>query len=119
MGWCRVTVEDPDKVDSIAVSADGETYTLVMTEERRFDDSDLQFNQLLEKINSYVEYIQLGQFYEDYPQASGRRLEVRLVCLDTPGSERFRKLLNAATELFGRHGADFAIEVIPIELPGR
>jgi hypothetical protein len=82
-------------------------------------DSDLQFRQLLEKINGYVEYIQLGQFYEEYPQARGKRLEVRLVCLDAPRSDKFRKLLNAATALFQRHGADSAIAVIPIELLGR
>jgi hypothetical protein len=114
-----VTIEDTNQIDSIAVSEDGTVYTLLMTEERRFDDSDLQFNQLLEKINAYVEYIQLGQFYEEYPQARGKPLEVRLVCLDAPRSDRFRRLLNAATALFQRHGADFVIEVVPIELLGR
>jgi hypothetical protein len=114
-----VTVEDPNQVDSVAVSEDGAIYSLLMTEERLFDDSDPQFDQLLQKINAYVEYIQLGQFHEDYPQARGRRLEVRLVCRNAPEGDRYRTLLNAATALFQKHGADFAVEVIPSDLLGR
>jgi hypothetical protein len=113
-----VTVEDPDRIDNISVSADGGTYRLLMTEERLFEDSDEQFSQLLEKINAYIEYLQLGQFYESHPQARGKRLRVALVCRNEPVGERFRNLLNTATALFAKHGAEFYIEVIPDELLG-
>jgi len=109
-----VTVEQADRVDSVTRSIDGSGYALLMTEEREFDDSDEQFQQLLAKINAYVEYIQLGQFYENYPDAAGKRLEVRLVCREEPDSTRFVRLLRTAADLFARHGAGFRVEVIPV-----
>lgn len=110
-----MTVEDPDHVDKVAVSVDGSRYELAMTEERLFTDSDEQFAQLREKCNAYLEYIQLGQFYEDYPQARGHPLKVCLVCRNEPVGERFQKLLSTATYLFARHGAEFYIQVISDE----
>jgi len=44
---------------------------------------------------------------------------VRLVCYDEPVGERFTALLGAATQMFGRHGIGFVVEVIPLELLGR
>lgn len=113
-----MTIEQPDRVDSITRSADGATYTLLMTEDRRLDGSDAQLNQLLEKINAYIGYIQLGQFHQHYPDAVGRGLRVRLVCRDEPTDERYRNLLKAGAQLFAKHGAEFGVEVIPPELVG-
>jgi hypothetical protein len=113
-----VTVEDTDRIDNIGVSADGGTYRLLMTEERLFEDSDEQFRQLMDKINLYVEYLQLGEFYVRHPEARGKQLKVCLVCRNEPVGERFRNLLNAATALFAKYGAYFYIEVIPDELLG-
>ncbi len=101
-------------MDSVTRAEDGSGYALLMTEERDFEDSDEQFQQLLAKVNAYVEYIQLGQFYENYPDAVGLPLEVRLVCREEPDSGRFVRLLRAAADLFARHGAEFRVEVIPI-----
>jgi hypothetical protein len=113
-----VTIEDRNTVDSISVSEDGKDYELLMTEERLFEDSDLQFEQLEDKINAYIDFIQLGQLYEQYPQARGHELKVCLVCRNEPVGERFRDLLNTAARLFDENGVEFYIEVIPDELLG-
>jgi hypothetical protein len=113
-----VTVENPDSIDSVTLSADGRRYHLLMTEERLFADSDEQFLQLMEKINAYAEFIQTGQLYNHFPEARGKALAVRLVCRNEPSSERFVDLLRAGTALLARQGADFSIEVIPDELLG-
>lgn len=114
-----MAIENADRVDSISRTPDGNSYTLLMVEDRPFEDSDERFHQLLEKINAYMLYVQGGQFYEDYPEARGKRLQVRLVCYDEPVGERFIALLGAATQMFGRHDVDFVVEVIPLELLGR
>jgi hypothetical protein len=118
-----VTVENPNRVDRITATPDGSAYTLLMVEERLYQDPDsdpdVQLRQLVEKINAYLEYIQGGQLYEEYPQARGHELRVRLVCRDEPAGDRLLALLGAATQMFGRHGADFAVEIIPTELLGR
>jgi hypothetical protein len=109
-----VTVEDPDSVDSVTRSRDTGGYALLMVEERPFDGSSTQADQLREKINGYVEYLQFGQFAEDYPAAVGQALQVRLVCRQEPTGERLQALLQAGADLFARHGAQFVVEVIPI-----
>jgi hypothetical protein len=113
-----VTVEDADVIDSVILSGDGETYRLLMTEVRLFENTDEQFTQLMEKINAYAEYIQTGQLYDRLPETRDKALAVRLVCRNEPVGERFVKLLRAATALFARHGVDFSIEVIPDEMLG-
>lgn len=113
-----MTVEDPDRIDSVTLSADGSTYHLLMTEDRLFEDSDEQFRQLMEKFNSYAEFLQTGQFYDQFPQAREKALAVRLVCRNEPVGERFAKLLNAGAALLARQGADFSVEVIPDEFLG-
>ena len=72
-----MTIENPDRIDSISRALDGSSYTLLMIEDRPFEDSDERLQQLLEKINAYMFYVQAGQFHEDYPEARGKRLEVR------------------------------------------
>ncbi len=113
-----MSVENADRVDRITAKPDGSAFTLVMVEERPFGDSEGQLRQLVDKVNAYVEYIQRGQFHEDYPQARGKELKVRLVCVDEPTSERLQEVLRAATYLFAKHGADFGVEIIPVELLG-
>lgn len=109
-----MTVEDPDLVDSVTRSRDTGGYALLMLEERPFDGSATQVDQLRAKINAYVEYLQLGQFAEDYPAAVGQALQVRLVCRQEPTGDRLVALLRAGGDLFARHGAQFVVEVIPI-----
>jgi len=72
-------------------------------------------DQLIEKVNGYVAFIQTGQVYERYPEAADRSLGVRLICVDEP-DEAVRQVLAAAAGLFARHDAEFVVEIVPPEL---
>ncbi|WP_018657420.1 DUF6572 domain-containing protein [Actinomadura flavalba] len=110
-----MTVENPDSIDQITVNNEKSVYTLDMVETRPFTDSEAQREQIAEKINLYLEVIQTGQLYEQFPDIRGKELRVRLVCTDEPADDRLVQLLTAGTGLFAKHGVDFAVEVIPRE----
>lgn len=110
-----MTVENPDSIDQITVSDDGSSYTLVMVETRPFDGTEAQHDQIMEKINLYLEVVQTGQLLEQFPDMRGKEVKVRLVCMDEPDHPRLVELLRAGTGLFAKHGVDFAVEVVPRE----
>jgi hypothetical protein len=111
-----VTVENPDAIDQITRSEDGAVYTLDMIETRPLTGSQEQLQQLIEKINGYVEVIQTGRLLEAYPEMQGKRLNVRLVCMHEPTDARLIELLGVATRLFAKHHADFGVQIIPRNL---
>jgi len=111
-----VTVESPDVVDSVSLSADESVCILRMIEDRPFSGSPEQNQQLVEKINAYLAFLQTGQLVEQFPQMAGKRMEVRLVCGEDPQGPPLLEILQAATALFAKHGADFVVEVIPWEM---
>jgi hypothetical protein len=114
-----VTVENPDVIDQITRSEDGTVYTLDMIESRGFGESQEQLQQLITKVNSYVEAIQTGKLVEYYPEISGKQVNVRLVCADEPRGPKLVELLGLATRLFAKHNVDFAVQIIPREFLSR
>jgi hypothetical protein len=110
-----VTVADPFVIDGIMESADKQTYVLLMTEERPFQDSSEQVDQLIEKINTYGSYIESGRLFNDHPRARGKRLEVLMVCWDAPERAQYRELMDQAAVLFSKHGAKFHVEVLSLD----
>jgi hypothetical protein len=113
-----VTVADPYVIDGIMESADEQTYVLLITEERPFHDSNEQVDQLTEKINTYVTYIESGQLHNDHPRAKGKRLEVLMVCWEAPDADQYRELIDRAAVLIGKQGAEFRVEVLSLDLVG-
>jgi hypothetical protein len=114
-----VTIEDPYVIDSVTEANDGSSFALLMTEERPFEQDETQVAQLLEKINTYVGYLQSGQFHVDFPRARNRPVTVVLVCWDEP-TDRYVDLIRAGAALFANHGAAFRVDIIPAGLlPGR
>jgi hypothetical protein len=114
-----VTVENPDVIDQITRSEDGSAFTLDMIESRDFSGSQEQLEQLVAKVNSYVEAIQTGRLVQQYPEMAGKQINVRLVCMDEPRDAKLVELLGVATRLFAKHHADFAVQIIPREFMAR
>ncbi|MEU5876582.1 DUF6572 domain-containing protein [Spirillospora sp. NPDC047279] len=110
-----MTVEDFGTVDEITATDDGSSYTLVMVETRPFEMSERQTDQLLAKINSYLDIIQSGKLVERFPEMAGKEIKVRLVCMDEPSHPKAMELLSTGAALFRKHGVDFAVEVVPRE----
>ncbi|HEY3502536.1 MAG TPA: DUF6572 domain-containing protein [Actinocatenispora sp.] len=111
-----MTVRDSETVDSITRSADGASITLLMIEDRPFDGSRQQMEQVVAKVNTYLRFIQTGQIYRELPDTLGRALRVRLLCQRAPEDDRMLNALRMAGGMFARHSVDFGVEVIPPEL---
>lgn len=111
-----MTVQDADTIDHITLSSDGSTCNLLMIEDRPFTGSPGQNDQIMEKINTYLAFLQTGQLAQQFPDMAGKRVAVRLVCHEEPRGEALLGLLQTAGRLFAKHGADFSVEVIPREM---
>jgi hypothetical protein len=111
-----MTVRDADTIDHITLSEDESTCNLLMVEDRPFTGSSAQNEQIREKMNTYLTFVQTGQLAEQFPELAGKRMAVRLVCHEEPENESVIELLKVAAALFARHGADFSIEVVPREM---
>lgn len=111
-----MTVQDAGSVDQITVSDDESTCTLLMVEDRPFTGSSAQHDQIMEKVNTYLAFLQGGQFAEQFPELAQKRKAVRLVCMDEPKDQALMELLRVASDLFARNGVDFSVEVIPREM---
>jgi hypothetical protein len=113
-----VTVEDPTVVDQVTRSEDGTSYTLVMVEPRPLEMSEEQVQQIVTKVNRYIDIIRSGELYEKFPDARGKEVGVRLICRDEPDHPRMVELLNALAEVFLKNGIGFVVQVLPRELLG-
>ncbi|GAA1850132.1 DUF6572 domain-containing protein [Actinomadura bangladeshensis] len=108
-----MTVRDAGSVDQITVSQDESTCTLLMVEDRPFTGASAQHDQIMDKVNTYLAFLQGGQFAEQFPELADKRKAVRLVCVDEPSDPSLMELLQVANGLFARNGIDFSVEVIP------
>jgi hypothetical protein len=115
----QMAVDDPTVLDQVWKSKDDSGYTLVMYETRPLDGSTEQIDQLMAKVNSYIDAVRAGKINELYPDAAGKPLSVQLICLDEPENPDVVEVLGLATQLFGKHEIDFSVQVVPREFLGR
>jgi hypothetical protein len=108
-----VTVEDPTTIDRVTKSDDGTRYTLVMVEQRPLEMSDEQVEQILRKVNRYLQAILSGELYQIFPDARGKKIGVRLVVMDEPNHPRMAELIEVVGGYFLKEDMEFVVEVIP------
>ncbi|SRR5579862_3498666 len=77
-------------IDVVAFDAATGDVVLVMTEERPWDGSDERLFQLQEKVNAYLSFALDGEMLENYPQAAGKGIRLRLKCADEPDARTLR-----------------------------
>ncbi len=110
-----MTVQQKGVIDIIAHDKSG-VWDVVMVEERPWDGSALQLQQLKDKVELYLEYALDGRMDQESPDAKGKPKRIRLFCAALPTGltadfvERLRRF--AAT-----YGVGFEVQLIP-EGPG-
>jgi len=97
-------------VDLIAQDASGNPW-LIMIEDRRWGADENQETQLRGKVNAYADYIISGSLAQQYPETAGRRVGIRLECVDTPRGP-FRQLVERTASLLAERGIDFYVNPI-------
>jgi hypothetical protein len=76
-------VEQSDVIDRISLSPDGRVM-LSISDHLPWLPFTPHHAALLAKINAYLEFIESGQIFEDYPKARDRSLELRVFCKYRP-----------------------------------
>ena len=102
-------VRNPRVVDRIELRDD--TVVLSMIETRRWGRQE-QLRQLEEKLNRYLGYALDGFLAQHYPQWAGKRVVIRLACVEAPHGEA-AELLTAAENAVEQEGLGLEIDVDP------
>ena len=103
-------LEHANVIDVISIDEKAGRLSLVMTESRAWDGSDLRLFQLQEKINAYLSFALDGEMAETYPHFVGKALCLRLECA-TPPDARTLHLLGHVRKQIAFQGIDFEVHV--------
>src|SRR5438067_10577918 len=103
-------IEHANVIDVISFDEKSSRVTLVMTETRAWDGSDLRLFQLQEKINAYLSFALDGEMLEAYPHFRGKALRLQLECPEMPDA-RTIEFLRLVREQIVFQGIDFEVHV--------
>jgi hypothetical protein len=107
-------VENPKLLDLVTVDPATGNVVLAMFERRPWGASPRQFQEIEEKINRYMGYALDGFLVQHHPEYEGKRVVLRLDCVEAPAGEAAR-FVAAARHATQAHGMDFLVNVT--ELP--
>ena len=104
-------VFNPQVVDLISWDAEREEVVLLMLEERPWESDPLQLQQLEEKFNAYLGYVQAGYLTREYPHYEGRDVCFTLDCAESPRGEVLA-MLRSMQNFASGEGIRFVVQVI-------
>ena len=102
-----MSIEDPQVVDFISTASE-KVVVLTVSDHLEWDKEHLL--KLQEKINTYLSFIESGEIYESYPEATGKTIKIEIVCKHEPDSESVLFLLQC-NEIIKQAGFDFEYQV--------
>jgi hypothetical protein len=105
-------VQNPKIMDLIELDSALDKVVLVMIERRAWDGGPQQFQQIEEKINRYLGYVLDGHLATHYPQYGGKRVRIRLDCVEEPRGDAIR-FVRAADHAIRAEGLEFVVKVTP------
>jgi hypothetical protein len=102
-----MSVDQPDVVDIISTSKSGEI-VLSISDHLDWTDTHGHLLVLQEKINRYLSFLESGEVYQRYPDASGRKMTIKVVFHMEPNLEANSFLAKARIIV---EGAGFEFEL--------
>jgi hypothetical protein len=105
-------VQNPKIMDLIEIDPVSDKVVLVMIEHRAWGAGPHQFQQIEEKINRYLGYVLDGHLAKHYPQHNGKRVRIRLDCVEEPRGDATR-FVGAADHAIRAEGLEFIVKVTP------
>ena len=73
-----MSVTDIEKIDLISTDPKG-VIRLTISDHLDWEEEESHLRTLQDKINKYLEFIESGQIYDDYPEAKGKELRIDVV----------------------------------------
>ncbi len=94
-----MAVHETSIIDIVSIGNE-DTVSLTISDHLDWTNTESHFAILKEKINSYCQYIENGQLYDEYPETRDRRPIIRIIFVYPPTAEagnllkRIKSLLN-------------------------
>lgn len=104
-----MSVNQTDIIDVISTTPDG-MVVLTISDHHSWDET-WHLQLLQDKINAYLQFIESGQIFDDYPNAAGRELIIETVMKFEPNQEAI-SFLEKAKEIITKTGTCFQWRVI-------
>ena len=84
-----------NEVDVVSLSPNGKDVVLSLVETRPWDGDGKNLLDMQEKLKNYLNYVESGQLYKQYPEAKGRKVRFRLHAEHPPDAktEQFIRLV--------------------------
>lgn len=73
-----MSVEQIDRIDCISTSPNG-SIELTISDHLEWDENNEHLILLQDKINSYLNFVDSGQIFEEYPKSKNRNISIGLV----------------------------------------
>jgi hypothetical protein len=74
-----MTIEQPKIIDFVAFDKENETTLLILVDHLVWDEEEGEHLLLLqEKLNVYLHYVESSQLYDDFPEATGQKIVIRV-----------------------------------------
>ena len=105
-------VTNPRVIDLIDRDVENNRIVLAMLENRPWGSAEEQFQQIQDKLNSYLAYVQAGYLTRDYPQYENTGICFELQCVDQPGKKE-EHFLQAVTHFCAEEGLEFRVVIDP------
>jgi len=106
-----MSVEDKDKIDSMGINKETDVVTLAISDHLDWDNEYDHLIMLQEKINTYLSFLESGEVYESYPQAKGKKFEIKIYA-KCDLSKKAEEVLNFAYKKIVEAGFDLNCEVV-------
>ncbi|MGE5417729.1 MAG: DUF6572 domain-containing protein [Acidobacteriota bacterium] len=109
-----MTIEDTNKIDVVGINESSEAICLTITDHLGWENEQEHIQLLQDKLNAYLRFIDSGQIYEAYPEATGHHVIIR-VCAQNHIPSIGIQFYKQATAFVKKEGVDIEIEVFQSE----
>jgi hypothetical protein len=105
-----MTIEEPNRVDAIGIDKRSGNVVLTISDHLGWENNSRQhLEQLQEKINSYLAFIEGGELEVTYPEAVGRKVTISILAKCAPTNDLI-DFLGEAREILHEVNIDLAFE---------
>jgi hypothetical protein len=104
-----VGIDNPAVVDAVSTEKDGSRVHLTIFDAEDWSDERSHLFALQAKLNSYFDFVQSGQLFEEYPAAQRTPVTIDVIFRVPP--EKAKGLLTRADEVSRQLGLEVAYQV--------
>lgn len=108
-----MSVTNLEVIDLISINLNGDA-VLTITDHLEWDTGDSHLLVLQNKINAYLEFVENGNLYQNYPNASGRKIIIEIIVKyePPPSDKNIANFLHKTEDILRSAGYGFEFRVL-------